>query len=216
MTRTACALLLLFAFAPSGASGQEDAIRVGARLVETKSDGRCYPGAADSDREHRLVECGNGTLLDTATGSVWLLETNCLGPANWWDAHKAAGELQDGMCGLTDGSQPGDWCLPTARELEMLVGFARDVLGCTGSSPCDSNPGNAPSLTNNPGGACMATGPTSWIGLDAMTVLWTAQTDETAPTRAIAYELCEGQPGGVEKSKEGVWITIRGSGLCPG
>ena len=61
---------------------------------------------------NRFVDCGDGTIKDTETGLYWLKNAACF-QANWADANSAAADLAHGQCGLTDGSLPGDWRLPT-------------------------------------------------------------------------------------------------------
>ena len=64
------------------------------------------------------------------------------------DANIAAAQLGDGQCGLTDGSSPGDWRLPTDAEWQLILDqanlnacsapFFPDTLGtgCCGVDPC--------------------------------------------------------------------------------
>jgi hypothetical protein len=113
------------------------------------------------DNANRYVDCGNGTVTDTATGLIWLKAATCLGLNNYSAMNQAASELAAGQCGLTDGSSAGDWRLPTKAEWEATM--ARAVaLGCT-----DPGAGNPPSLTNNPGTNCLSVGPTSFPGVPA-------------------------------------------------
>jgi len=96
-----------------------------------------------------MVDCGNGTVLDTVTGLLWLENANCLfslnpvdsGRRSWSAASAFAQILAEGSCGLTDHSQAGDWRLPTQAEWASihddgcpapeLVGKAQDGLaGC--------------------------------------------------------------------------------------
>jgi hypothetical protein len=99
------------------------------------------------DNVNRYVDCGNGTVTDTLTGLVWLRDAGCLSPANYAAANDAAASLEDGLCGLSDGSRAGDWRLPTESEWAATVLRAQQ-LGCTGAS--------SPSLTTNGGNACLA------------------------------------------------------------
>ena len=79
----------------------------------------------------RFVDNGDGTVLDTQTGLIWLKDASCVdipltpghGMANWDDANAGAALLADGTCGLTDGSSPGDWRLPS--------------LSCPANNRCD-------------------------------------------------------------------------------
>jgi len=69
----------------------------------------------------RYCAIGNGTVRDNLTGLVWLRNARCPGPRRWRRALELVGELGHGQCGLSDGSSPGDWRLPTQLELETLL-----------------------------------------------------------------------------------------------
>ncbi len=78
----------------------------------------------------RFVACTNGTVTDTVTGLIWLENLGCYDtPKTWETANAYAAQLQDGVCGLTDGSRPGDWRLPTNEEWEGIL-----------DSSCDTEP----------------------------------------------------------------------------
>ena len=104
-------------------------------------DGPCF------DLVNRYVNCGNGTVTDTVTGLTWLQLANCFPIANWPDANAAAAGLQDGHCGLADGSSPGDWRLPTKDEWDTTIAAAV-ALGCTAPQ--------GPSLTDDAGNKCLS------------------------------------------------------------
>ncbi len=78
---------------------------------------------------YRFCDMGNGTVKDMSTGLLWLKDANCVdlpgtddnGKANWEDANDAAASLDDGTCGLTDGSTIEDWRLPTKAEWEGFI-----------------------------------------------------------------------------------------------
>jgi hypothetical protein len=57
------------------------------------------------------------TVLDCNTGLIWLKNALCFGPKTWDDATSDAAGLENGECGLSDGSSPGAWRLPTITEL---------------------------------------------------------------------------------------------------
>jgi len=63
----------------------------------------------------------DGTVTDNTTGLIWLKDANCFGPLNWYQAMIAIEGLEDGQCGLTDGSSQGDWRLPEKFELQTLL-----------------------------------------------------------------------------------------------
>jgi hypothetical protein len=82
-----------------------------------------------ADKEVKFTDMGNGTIRDNDTGLIWLKETSCsdlagtvlYGRGNWDIALEAAANLSYGTCGLTDGSSPGDWRLPTKTEWEAFM-----------------------------------------------------------------------------------------------
>lgn len=69
----------------------------------------------------RFTDNSNGTVKDNLTGLIWLKNANCYGIKVWNDAVAIPRTLQDGLCGLTDGSSAGQWRLPTVKELESLT-----------------------------------------------------------------------------------------------
>ena len=156
--------------------------------VEACDDGNTVDadGVTDTcnaDCSGRYVDNGNGTVTDTWTGLVWLENANCVdlpmtdgvGRANWDDANAGAALLAHGTCGLTDGSSPGDWRLPTAgsptAEWERAVAAAL-ALGCS-----VNDAGDPPSITNAPGTGCHAVGPAAFTGLQSATHYWSSTED---------------------------------------
>ena len=81
----------------------------------------------------------NGTVTDMTTGLVWLKKADWGGQKPWEDctnhddAHTRAGLLYAGAtgAGLSDGSDGGDWRLPTADELYGLTEGAEGVSSTT-------------------------------------------------------------------------------------
>ncbi len=112
------------------------------------------------DNSNRYVYCGNnGTVNDTVTNLIWLGNANCFGVLlDYAAANNAAAGLEDGECGLTDGSSPGDWRLPTREEWEATIERAA-ALGCTEA--------NGPALTNTPGNGCYRNGPQPFTGVQS-------------------------------------------------
>ncbi len=69
----------------------------------------------------RFTDNGDGTVTDNLTGLIWLKNGNCFGMQLWNIALYDCNGLHSGVCGLTDGSQAGDWRLPNRFELESLL-----------------------------------------------------------------------------------------------
>ena len=133
----------------------------------------------------RYFDCGNGTVTDTVTGLIWLKQADCLGSAQWAAANQAAAGLAETAvpsCGLTDGSRPGDWRLPTKTEWETTIEEA--ALGCTFSS--------APALTNDAGTACFGDGTLSSFAGVASVKYWSSAINGGVPGFAWFADLFEG------------------------
>jgi hypothetical protein len=134
------------------------------------------------DNINRYVDCGNGTVHDTVTNLIWLKDANCFGQLDYAAANNAAAGLEDGECGFTDGSSPGDWRLPTIEEWDSTVARAF-TLGCTGAS--------APSLTNILGTACFSVGPQPFTNVQS-TYYWSSTAYENLENRAWLMDLSSG------------------------
>ena len=96
------------------------------------------------------VDCGNGTVTDNRTGLVWLANADCLGGVvDWHTAMEFVAGLADqptfsaDYCGLSDGSSPGEWRLPSLAEWEAMVADAVD-LGCSPTITSDHPAGITP------------------------------------------------------------------------
>lgn len=151
----------------------------------------------------RYCDLGDGTVKDLLTGLVWLQNARCKGlstepngRANWVNARDAVAALADGQCGLSDGSQPGDWRLPTWEEWASTVARAL-TLECTLDGANEH-----PSLTNTPGAGCYADGPQAF--LDVQLSYWTSKTDAD-PTRAVCFDLARGHARSIDKEKR-AWV----------
>jgi hypothetical protein len=172
-----CARLLLGAVVcvlPAVAAAQDTAESSAMRTRSTAPP--CF------DNVNRYVDCGNGTVTDTVTGLVWLKQAECLGRVDWATGASLAASLADGACGLTDGSRPGQWRLPTLSEWQATM--ARAVaLGCTLEGA-----GTPPALTNDAGTACLADGPTSFTGVEPGGY-WTFTVNDQHPNNAWVASL---------------------------
>ena len=67
----------------------------------------------------RLLDKGDGTVVDALTGLVWLKQADCI-HLPWAGALAAVKTLASGQCGLTDGSTAGGWRVPSRNEMQSL------------------------------------------------------------------------------------------------
>jgi len=109
-----------------------------------------YGTGDDGEYEHgvmwpypRFTDNSDGTITDNLTGLIWLKDANCFGPRTWNNALSDCNGLSSAYCGLTDGSNAGDWRLPNLKELESLIhyGFSHPSLPCT-EGPCQWQEGD--------------------------------------------------------------------------
>jgi hypothetical protein len=153
-------------------------------------------GSAD-----RFTDCGNGTVRDNNTGLIWLQDANCAalgttpsGMADWADAKAAAAALADGTCGLTDGSQAGDWRLPEAGEFcseddpTPTIGVC--PTGNAANSLLNTNFGS-PALSNAAGVAQWDTDGDAFVGV-LSNLYWSATENESDATLAWYAHLNDG------------------------
>lgn len=127
---------------PIDLQGHQGSIVVEGATVETKADFSC--ALLLTTAPQRYVDCQNGTVWDTHTGLVWLKDAKCFPLANYPDAMGVVLVLHDGVCGLKDHSQLGDWRLPTKDEWQDTTAAAHG-LGCV------------PKITNHNGSGCWVT-----------------------------------------------------------
>lgn len=120
------------------------------------------------DNGNRYVNCGNGAVTDTHTGLIWLQDAGCLGSLTWAEANQAAAGLENGQCGLTDGSKAGDWRLPSNAEWLAMVDAARNhpQLQCRN-----------PTLTDDSGSNCFGDGSGSSFMNVSFDGYWSSTTD---------------------------------------
>lgn len=121
----------------------------------------------DSSRP-RFTDNGDGTVTDNETGLIWLRDVGCLPVSDWSQAQQACAALKSGDCGLSDGSQPGDWRMPSIGELIGLLDYRF-----------------LPALSNTAGSAPWRQGdPFENVSLDDL--YWSATAAAQAPT-ALAW-----------------------------
>lgn len=150
---------------------------VGCVPLPSRASVGCY-----SNNGNRYTDCGNGTVTDSATGLIWLKDVSCMGSQQWAGAHQLAATLGSGVCGLSDGSFPGDWRLPTEAEWTATIAKAQS-LGCTG--------GSAPALTDDTGLLCMKNGATSFLNVQPVSY-WSGSTYAPSPGNARYVDLQTG------------------------
>lgn len=90
---------------------------------DPKSADECPDGSGG-----RYCDNHDGTVTDRGTGLLWLKDASCdeLGPnldgsATFDAARGYVNALADGRCGLRDGSQAGQWRLPSPREWRGIM-----------------------------------------------------------------------------------------------
>ena len=99
--------------------------------IDKSQDGKQKKGAK-WDPQSRFTDNQDGTVTDNLTGLIWLQNANCFDSLAWDDALLKANELADhdnNDCGLSDGSQAGDWRLPNIKELQSLISYGKRVNG---------------------------------------------------------------------------------------
>jgi hypothetical protein len=113
---------------PQGPQGPRDRRDQGLRTAGPARDGdacgpavfRTMPIATSTAEWH-----GDGH----GDGADWLKNPYCFF-ATYSVAQQSAAQLAGGQCGLTDGSSPGDWRLPTKAEWEATIAHARALRYC--------------------------------------------------------------------------------------
>ena len=159
------------------------------------------------------VDCGNGTVTDNRSGLVWLENANCLGgTADWFAAREFVAGLADIAvgslaaahdCGLSDGSSPGEWRLPSLSEWEAMIG---DALGQGGDPDCVATP---PTITNDSGDGCWATGPSSLTDVQSADY-WSSSFVVLSPTFAWTMDMAIGFGFGSAKANAKYVWPVRG------
>lgn len=77
--------------------------------------------SAKFQSKDRFIDNNDGTIYDTQGNLIWLKNANCFGYVFSLDQAKTySNGLANGQCGLTDGSNAGDWHLPSIDELRIF------------------------------------------------------------------------------------------------
>ena len=110
----------------------------------SRDDGALQPGVAWPIP--RFIDEGNGSVTDKLTGLTWLKNAGCSSTSSWASALYQANTLANGVCGLTDGSEAGDWHLPNDKELLSLVDYGHSNPALPVGHPFTGLPAAAPSI----------------------------------------------------------------------
>jgi len=163
------------------------------------------PDTCFDNTGNRFVDCDDGTVKDTETGLFWLKDAGCFqGP--WANVSIRAAELAHGQCGLTDGSLPGDWRLPT---LECPSGgtCAADVaVGEFASIFAPTCP--APFVLNTAGTGCWSEGD-PFIGVVSY-FYWSSMPRASIPLFAWVANLSSGSADANHKGTQAQLWPVRG------
>ena len=81
-------------------------------------NGDYQTGVASPDP--RFIDNYDGTITDNLTGLIWLKNAYCFGFQVGYLTGMNILALNNGECGLSDGSAEGDWRLPTKEELQGI------------------------------------------------------------------------------------------------
>jgi hypothetical protein len=163
-------------------------------LTGLRPDPPCFDGT------QRFVDCANGTVTDTETGLIWLENAFCVGQQPWVTANSIVStSLANGACGLTDGSRPGDWRLPTLEEWQTIL-----VSGCPSSPKIVGNGSPTPGCYSDTGWASSV--PVSGLA----TVFW-AIGDATNVSDALTVGLSNAALGTLAKSGTASLWPVRSS-----
>jgi hypothetical protein len=163
------------------------------------------PDTCFDNTGNRFVDCGDGTIKDTQTGLFWLKDADCF-LEQWAAANVRAAELAHGQCGLTDGSLPGDWRLPTLQcpaggtcALDEAVGEFATIL----APSCPD-----PAILDTSGDGCWSEGDPF---TDVQTFFyWSATSYAPNPTGAWIAALLFGGVGTNDKSSFNYVWPVRG------
>ena len=107
----------------------------------TGQDGDARAGLAPP--RERFTDNGDGSVTDNFTQLVWLRLANCIASTqpDWQTALDLAAALPGTtfpLCGLGEGTVPGDWRVPNVNELMSLVDYGTNT--STGAGLPDGHP----------------------------------------------------------------------------
>jgi len=169
------------------------------------ADPACFGDSNSIDGNGRYFDCGNGTVTDTVTGLILLQDANCfLIPQRWRIANESAASVGDGMCGLSDGSAPGDWRLMTKDEWDATIQAVSNDCTISGIN-------NPPALTGRDGLGCFVDDVNQVFSNVQSGNYWTSTSNDTSPLHAWVANLGHRTvtAGGTKTGSSFVW-PVRG------
>lgn len=143
----------------------------------------------------RFLDNGNGTVTDSMTGLVWLKQADCIRDT-WENALTSVKVLSSGTCGLSDGSEAGQWRMPNRNELESLSDRAQTNL----AQYFDYT------YLNKDGSMFQAPIFTNYIESQ---YYWTSTTDAADPTEAWTVYSCDFGIYEIPKTAIGYTLAVR-------
>jgi Protein of unknown function (DUF1566)/Carboxypeptidase regulatory-like domain len=145
----------------------------------------------------RFIDNNNGTIVDTMTGLVWLKKADCI-QDTWANALTDVNSLASGKCGLSDGSQAGQWRMPNRNELESLSDRAQTNL----AQYLDYT------YVNKDGSVYQAPIFTNYVESQ---YYWTSTTDAADPTGETAWTVysCDFGVYDIPKTDVGYTLAVR-------
>lgn len=145
----------------------------------------------------RMIDNGNGTVTDTATGLVWMKQANCINQT-WSAALNAVQSLASGQCGLNDGSKAGDWRMPNRREMQSLADRAHNNMADLFDE----------TFTSNTTG--IATQSAIFSNFASLQYYWTSTTNAANTGEAWTVFSCDFGVYDTAKSATGYTLAVRG------
>jgi adenosine/AMP kinase len=110
----------------------------GQQIIGTRMGGVVLKPGGTFSAAKRWYDNGDGTITDTTSGLIWLKNVDQVTASptvfcasNSFDLFILMGTLGNGIAGLSDGSAPGDWRVPTAKEMQRLTSGTEAVLFAT-------------------------------------------------------------------------------------
>ncbi len=124
--RSILAVIISMVFAAVLVAGCDQNSEVGTLDGACLEDGSCEEGlVCNADNvceidDERFVDNLDGTVTDKLTNLIWLKDAFCFGNQDWTTAMSLTAGLNSGECGLSDGSEEGDWRQPTLSEFQEM------------------------------------------------------------------------------------------------